>query len=66
MKFTIKEFKVLFPDDKACLEFLYRNRYPKGADCGKCGHKACFYPIEGRAGVLLSQRKGGFYDTQRN
>lgn len=54
MKFTIREFKALFPDDKTCLNFLYKTRYPRGADCRKCQHKACFYPIERRKAYVCS------------
>ena len=54
MNFTIREFKALFPDDKTCLNWLYKTRYPRGADCSKCGHKACFYPIETRKAYVCS------------
>lgn len=54
MSFTIREFKTLFPDDKTCLNWLYKMRYPKGADCRKCQHKACFYPVERRKAYVCS------------
>jgi len=32
MKYTIKNFRQDFPDDKTCLAFIFKNRYPKGWD----------------------------------
>lgn len=54
MKYTIKDFRAQFPDDKACLAFLYRNRWPRGATCEKCAHRKCFYPIAGRKAYVCS------------
>lgn len=54
MSFTIREFRTLFPDDKTCLNWLYKTRYPRGADCRKCQHKACFYPVERRKAYVCS------------
>jgi len=36
-KYTIKDFNQQFPTDDACLEFLFKARYPKGVYCEKCG-----------------------------
>lgn len=39
--YTLIEFMREFPDDDACLEWLWRNRYSedgKGAECPKCDH----------------------------
>ena len=46
MKYTIKSFKAQFPDDAACLAFLFNTRY-KRAVCD-CGKSRCFYPRRGR------------------
>lgn len=46
MKYTIKDFKRDFPDDKTCLNHIFKKRYPSGLKC-KCG-KSAFHPIEGR------------------
>lgn len=54
MKYTIKDFRKQFPDDKACLAFLYRVRFPRGATCEKCTHRDCFYPIAGRKSMSCS------------
>jgi transposase-like protein len=48
MKYTVKEFRQQFPDDKACLAYIFILRCPKGTKCAKCGHGDPFYPIEGR------------------
>ena len=47
MKYTIKNFKADFPDDKTCLAFIFKNRYPKGLACPKC-EKTAFHAVEGR------------------
>ncbi len=54
MKYTIKDFRKQFPDDMACLAFLYKARYPRGAECDSCHHKDCFYPIQGRKSYVCS------------
>jgi len=35
-KFTIKQFNKQFPDDDACLDFIFKARYPNGVFCPKC------------------------------
>jgi transposase len=52
-KFTVKQFNAQFPDDTACLEFIFKTRYP---DCGKCtcGKVDCFYPVTGRRSYACS------------
>lgn len=47
MRYTIKDFKRDFPDDKACLAHIFKNRYPQGLECPKC-QKKDFYPVDGR------------------
>lgn len=34
---TIVEFMEMFPDDDACLEFLFRSRFGSDYACGRCG-----------------------------
>ncbi|MBI4370952.1 MAG: IS1595 family transposase [Elusimicrobia bacterium] len=53
MRYTIKDFKKDFPDDKACLTHIFKNRYPKGLECPKC-HKEDFYPVEHRRAYACS------------
>lgn len=47
MKYTIKDFRADFPNDKTCLAFIFNNRYPKGLSCPKCD-KSSFHVVEGR------------------
>jgi len=47
MKYTIKDFRADFPNDKTCLDFIFNNRYPKGLSCPKCD-KTAFHAVEGR------------------
>jgi len=52
-KYTIKSFHADFPDDAACLEFVFKTRWPDGGTC-KCGKKDCFYPVTGRRSYACS------------
>lgn len=42
MKYTIKQFNKDFPDDNACLDYIFNQRYGKDYECAKCG-KQGFY-----------------------
>lgn len=46
MKYTIKDFKRDFPDDNACLEYIFKNRFPD-FKCPACGQTS-FYRIKNR------------------
>lgn len=48
MKYTIKDFRKQFPDDDACLDFLFKARFGAEYICPKCGHKDCFYRVKDR------------------
>lgn len=41
MAYNFKDFDAQFPDDAACLDFIFRARYA-GHTC-ECGHKDCFH-----------------------
>jgi transposase len=43
---TFKDFDQMFPDDAACLDFLFRARYANHV-C-ECGHRDCFHRIAKR------------------
>ena len=47
MKYTIKNLKADFPNDDACLDFIFKNRWPKGLTCPNCESKD-FYHVKGR------------------
>jgi len=48
MKYTLASFQAQFPDSRACLDFLFKTRWPHGCTCPECGKKDCFHPIEKR------------------
>lgn len=48
MKYTLSDFQAQFPDDRACLDFLFKTRWPKGCQCPECSKVDCFHPIEKR------------------
>lgn len=45
MRYTLKDFQTQFPDDRACLNYLFDVRWPDGGTCAECGKKDCFHPI---------------------
>lgn len=47
MKYTIKNLRSDFPNDEACLDFIFTNRWPKGLTCPNC-EKKDFYHVKGR------------------
>jgi transposase-like protein len=53
MSYTLRDFQSQFPDDRACLDFLFKTRWPNGGTC-ECGKKDCFYPIEKRRSYSCS------------
>lgn len=48
MKYTLMDFQSQFPDERACLDFLFKLRFPRSFQCPECGKKDCFHPIEER------------------
>jgi len=47
-KYTLKDFNTQFPNDDACLEFLFQKRFPNGVFCPKCQKVTKFYRIHDR------------------
>jgi len=47
-KFTIKDFNKMYPDDNACLDEIFKNRYGHLKTCPSCGKKTNFYRIQDR------------------
>lgn len=47
MKYTIKDFHAEFPNDDACIDYVFNKRYGKKYTCPSCG-KTGFYRIKGR------------------
>lgn len=46
MQYTIKQFQGQFPDDKACLDYIFKARFATEV-CPRCGSKD-FYPVKNR------------------
>ena len=46
---TYSRFFELFPDNRACLDYLRDRFYPAGSDCPKCGRATKFHAIKGRS-----------------
>jgi len=46
--YTIKDFNKQFPTDDACLDYLFKARYPKGVYCQKCQKVTPHYRIPSR------------------
>ncbi len=54
MRYTLKDFKDEYPDDRACLLAVLENRY--GTTCPRCGVVGVkFHPITGRQGFVCSE-----------
>lgn len=47
MKYTIKDFKTDFPDDNACLDYIFQHRYSNDILCPHC-NKTGFYRVTNR------------------
>lgn len=48
MRYTFAQFKTEYPDDDACLEAVFQNRYGDTEYCPKCGVKTRFYRVKKR------------------
>jgi len=47
-RYSFKEFNRQFPDDAACLDYIFDQRHPDGGTCVTCGKKDTFYRVETR------------------
>lgn len=47
-KYTTANFEKDFPTDDACLEWIFKNRWPEGVTCEKCQLVTPHYKIQGR------------------
>jgi transposase-like protein len=48
MSYSLREFQTQFPTERACLDFMFKARWPRGLQCPECEKKNCYYPIEKR------------------
>lgn len=63
MSYTLRDFQEQFPNDRACLDFLFKTRWPNGGTCPECGKKDCFYAIEKRRSYSCSWCAYQLYPT---
>lgn len=47
VKYTVKNFNEQFPDDAACLQYLFDQQFPNGGSC-VCGKSGCFHRVTKR------------------
>jgi transposase-like protein len=71
MKYTIKTFNEEFPDDAACLDYIFDLRFPDGGAC-PCGKKDGFYRVAKRkcyscsaCGFQLSPTEGTIFHKSK-
>ncbi|MGH7156570.1 MAG: IS1595 family transposase [Candidatus Saccharimonadales bacterium] len=48
MRYTYKQFKAEFPDDDACLEAVFQDRFGQVKFCPSCGAETKFYRVKKR------------------
>ena len=48
MKYTIAEFSKQFPDEEACVDNIFQNRYGSLSNCPKCRKKTKFPRVKNR------------------
>lgn len=54
MRYTIKDFNKQFPDDDACLDYIFKERYGKHYKCEQCGDDK-FYRVKNRKAYACPQ-----------
>jgi transposase-like protein/Zn ribbon nucleic-acid-binding protein len=63
MSYILKEFNAQFPDDRACLDFMFKVRFPRGSTCPECQKKDSFHPLENRRAYNCQWCGHHFYPT---
>src|SRR5438309_836483 len=48
MRYTFKDFKAEYPDDDACLQAVFQNRFGDLKYCPKCAAETKFYRVKKR------------------
>lgn len=54
-RYTLSQFDSQFPDEAACLDYLFRARWPHGVNCAKCGEVTKYYPRGGKQDYVCSR-----------
>lgn len=72
MKYTVKNLRVDFPDEEACLKWLVEYLYPDGITCRKCEKTTKHHKIRGRrvyscdrCGTQVSPTAGTIFHKSR-
>lgn len=60
---TYSKFMQMFPDNRACLDYLRDKFYPEGSECPKCGKASKFHAIKGRSAYACQYCRGQVYPT---
>lgn len=60
---TFTRFMQLFPDNRACLDYLRDKFYPEGSDCPMCGKATKFHAVKGRSAYACQYCRGQVYPT---
>jgi ribosomal protein L24E len=47
-KFTIKQFNEMYPNDDACLQQIFTNRFGSEKECKECGNAFKYYKVSDR------------------
>jgi transposase len=63
MKYTVKDLRVDFPDEEACLEWLVAWLHPDGITCKKCGVVTKHYKDKRRRSYSCSRCGNHFHPT---
>lgn len=70
--FTLADFDKLFPDDDACLEYIWHKKYPLRITCPQCKENALFHRVNGRrsyacdyCGFQISPTAGTLFHKSR-
>lgn len=60
---TYSEFRRIFPDNSACLDYLRDRFYPAGTECPACGKPSKFHRIKGRSAYSCQYCRHQVYPT---
>ncbi|MEA1053173.1 transposase, partial [Lamprobacter modestohalophilus] len=49
---SLPDFQRIFPNEAACIDYLYAQRFPTGFDCPRCGVTGEPFRFSDRVGVV--------------
>lgn len=62
-RYTIRDFNAEFPDDTACLDYLFQVQWPHGVTCAGCERMTRYYLIAERKGYSCANCGAYVYPT---